>query len=87
MACQYEEFTVVLGKVLLLKLTPVRDSLFIQTLLIGTTCNTVYGAEYQERHLPFFQNARLEVIEDAGHFVFYDQPEVTLEVIRQFFQN
>lgn len=58
-----------------------------QTLLIGTTCNTVYGASYQERHLPFFQDARLEVIEDAGHFVFYDQPDVTLDVIRQFFQD
>ncbi len=55
-----------------------------QTLLIGSTCNTVYGAEYQERHLPFFQDARLETIEDAGHFVFYDQPDVTLEIIREF---
>ncbi len=55
-----------------------------ETLIIGTTCNTVYGAAYQERHLPFFQNVRLETIEDAGHFVFYDQPEVTLEIIRTF---
>ncbi len=58
-----------------------------QTLIIGTTCNTVYCSQYQERHLPFFQNARLEVIEDAGHFVFYDQPEVTLQVVRQFLEE
>jgi len=55
-----------------------------QTLFIGSTCNTVYGAAYQERHLPFFRDARLEVIEDAGHFVFYDQPDAALEIIGEF---
>lgn len=58
-----------------------------ETLLIGTTCNTVYGAEYQQRHLPFFKNARLEVIEDSGHFIFYDQPEASLTLIRDFLQD
>lgn len=55
-----------------------------KTLFIGTTCNTVYGSEYQQRHLPFFQDARLETIENAGHFVFYDQPDIALAVIREF---
>lgn len=55
-----------------------------KTLIIGSTCNTVYGAEYQKRHLPFFQDARLEVIEDAGHFIFYDQPEASLRIVKQF---
>ncbi len=55
-----------------------------EILLIGTTCNTVYGTEYQERHLPFYKNAQLATIENAGHFVFYDQPKATLEVIREF---
>ena len=56
-------------------------------LLIGSTCNTVYGAEYQKRHLPFYKNARLETIEDSGHFIFYDQPEASLDVIREFLEQ
>lgn len=58
-----------------------------ETLLIGTTCNTVYGAQYQERHLPFYQDVQLETIADSGHFVFYDQPTATIEIIREFLRD
>ena len=58
-----------------------------EVLLIGTTCNSVYGAEYQTRHLPFYQHARLETIENSGHFVFYDQPEYSLTLIRNFLDS
>lgn len=58
-----------------------------KTLIIGTTCNTVYGSEYQKRHLPFYQDARLETIDDSGHYVFYDQPEVSIKIIRDFLRN
>lgn len=55
-----------------------------EVLLIGSTCNKVYGAEYQERHLPFYKNAKLETIVDAGHFIFYDQVDASLRVIGDF---
>ncbi|MBO6719657.1 MAG: alpha/beta hydrolase [Rhizobiaceae bacterium] len=55
-----------------------------ETLFLASSCNTVYGAEYQEQHLPYFQNAKLEIVEDAGHFIFYDQPERSLHLIREF---
>ena len=55
-----------------------------EVLLIGSTCNKVYGAEYQKRHLPFYKNAKLETIADAGHFIFYDQVEASLRVINDF---
>lgn len=58
-----------------------------EVLLIGTTCNTVYGADYQARHLPFYQHARLEIIENSGHFVFYDQPDYALALVREFLEN
>ncbi|MGR3661868.1 MAG: alpha/beta fold hydrolase [Paracoccaceae bacterium] len=58
-----------------------------KTLIIGTTCNTVYGAEYQKQHLPFYQDAKLVTIEDSGHFIFYDQPEVSIKAIRDFLEN
>lgn len=55
-----------------------------EVLLIGSTCNKVYGAEYQKRHLPFYKNAKLETIENSGHFIFYDQPDASLDVISEF---
>jgi proline iminopeptidase len=58
-----------------------------KALLIGTTCNTVYGSEYQERHVPFYQDVQLETITDSGHFIFYDQPEVSIKLIREFLKN
>lgn len=53
-------------------------------LLIGSTCNKVYGAEYQKRHLPFYKNIELVTIQNSGHFIFYDQPEESLRVISNF---
>lgn len=78
--------TYAMDPVLLQELDFISDAMNFagKTLIIGSTCNTVYGAEYQERHLPFYQDARLEVIEDSGHFIFFDQPEASLEVIRAF---
>jgi proline iminopeptidase len=58
-----------------------------EVLLIGTTCNSVYGAEYQKRHLSFYQNAELATIVDAGHFIFYDQPEYALNLVRNFLKT
>ena len=55
-----------------------------ETLFLGSTCNKIYGAQYQEQHLPFFKHAKLEVVENAGHFIFYDQPEKSIELIREF---
>ena len=55
-----------------------------KVLLIGSTCNKVYGAEYQKPHLPFYKDARLETIDNAGHFIFYDQLQTSLDVISEF---
>lgn len=55
-----------------------------KVLLMGSTCNKIYGAEYQKRHLPFYKNAKLETIADAGHFIFYDQLDASLDVITEF---
>ncbi len=58
-----------------------------EVLLVGSTCNKVYGAEYQKRHLPFYKSVRLETIADSGHFIFYDQLEASLTVIRAFLND
>jgi proline iminopeptidase len=53
-------------------------------LFMGSTCNKVYGAEYQKQHLPFYKRAKLETITNSGHFIFYDQLDASLKVIRKF---
>jgi len=55
-----------------------------ETLFLASTCNTIYGADYQKQHLPFYQHATLKIVENSGHFIFYDQPEVSLSLIRKF---
>ena len=58
-----------------------------KVLIVASSCNTVYGTAYQKRHLPFFQNARMETIENSGHYVFYDQPEYSITLIRDFLRS
>lgn len=55
-------------------------------LLMTGECNTYIGAEHQKKfHLSLFKNARLVVINGAGHTMFGDQPERSLEVLRTYF--
>jgi proline iminopeptidase len=56
-----------------------------EVLLIASECNSLTGVERQRAHLPLFANARLEVIEGAGHMMFISQPERSLAVVREYF--
>ena len=53
-------------------------------LLLAGECNRVVGAAQQRKHLRHFRQARLAVVPDAGHFMFNDQPERSLAVVRDF---
>ena len=53
-------------------------------LLLAGECNRVVGAAQQRKHLRHFRQARLAVVPDAGHFMFNDQPERSLAVVRGF---
>lgn len=53
-------------------------------LFMGSSCNTWIGAELQAKHAERFANARLEVIEGAGHEMLIEKPEDSLAVIRDF---
>jgi proline iminopeptidase len=54
------------------------------TLFIAGACNQVVGEAHQRRHLAHFSRARLEVIPDAGHFMFNDRPVESIAVVRDF---
>lgn len=55
-----------------------------EVLLIASRCNTLIGVERQTNHLRHFPNARLVVIEDAGHLMFTDRPEESMGVLREY---
>lgn len=55
-----------------------------KTLLLTGACNTLYGAEYQSKHMGFFRQVRMATIEDAGHFMFNDQPEKAVNLVVDF---
>ena len=55
-----------------------------EVLIIASECNSLIGVERQKAHLKLFPKARLEIIKNAGHFMFTDQPEQSLQVLRDY---
>lgn len=58
-----------------------------RVLFLHGACNTLQGDEYQRKMMSKFSprsRARLVTIENAGHFMFNDQPENSLISVRQF---
>lgn len=53
-------------------------------LFLAGACDSWLGAPLQRQHMAQFQNARLEVIPEAGHDVIWDNPAAALPVIRAF---
>lgn len=53
-------------------------------LFMAGACNRLDGATQQRRHLHHFRHASLVEIEDAGHFMFNDQPQRSLAAVRSF---
>jgi proline iminopeptidase len=55
-----------------------------ELLFIASRCNTLIGIDRQRSHAAMFPNVRVEIIEDAGHLMFTDQPEASLAVVRRY---
>lgn len=56
-----------------------------RVLLVGSTCNTITGYEYQKQHQALFREAKLLKIKDAGHMMIEEKPEQILPIIRDYF--
>lgn len=56
-----------------------------EVLLITGSCNEIIGPDVQRQHQRLFRNARLEVIEGAGHTMFGERPHESLRLIRDYF--
>lgn len=53
-------------------------------LFITGDCNALIGPDYQQKHLKYFPKHRMEVIEEAGHEMFLDQPDEFFRIVRAF---
>jgi len=47
-------------------------------------CQTIIGADWQRQQMEFFPNAELTVIPHAGHEMFFENPEASVEVVRAY---
>lgn len=56
-------------------------------LLISGNCNRLIGPDYQQLHLKYFPRHKFEVIENAGHNMFVDQPEAFYALVRAHFSE
>lgn len=50
-------------------------------LLIAGSCNRLIGPDYQTMHLKYFPRVKMKVIDNAGHFMFIDQPETFFRIV------
>jgi proline iminopeptidase len=58
-----------------------------KVLFIAGSCNTLIGPEYQERQMQLYPNADLRVIDGAGHTMFGEKPEESMQVVREYFKS
>lgn len=56
-------------------------------LFIAGECQTVIGAEWQQGQMEFFPSAELTIIPDAGHKMFLENPEASIEVVRAYLKT
>lgn len=54
-------------------------------LFLASACNSFIGADFQRGQMGVFPQAQLEVIPDAGHELFSENPAATLAAVRDFF--
>ena len=58
---------------------------FTDTVLFMTgECQQLIGAEFQSRQMTLFPSAELAVIPDAGHEMFFENPEESVSVVRAY---
>lgn len=53
-------------------------------LFLAGQCSTTMGEAQQLRHMVHFRQARLVTVAQAGHFLFNEQPEASIQAVRAF---
>jgi proline iminopeptidase len=60
------------------------DRFHRKVLFLAGSCNTVIGEAQQRRHMRYFPNAELVIIEGAGHTMFGEKPAESVEAVRRY---
>ena len=55
-----------------------------KVLFIAGECQMVIGADWQKKQMEFFPNAELDIIPDAGHEMFAENPEASIVAVREY---
>jgi proline iminopeptidase len=55
-----------------------------KVLFMASECQKIIGAEWQTRQMQFFPNAELAVIPNAGHEMFFENPEASIAAVREY---
>jgi proline iminopeptidase len=58
-----------------------------KVLFLAGSCNSVIGEAQQRRHMRYFRNAELVIIEGAGHTMFGEKPAESLEAVRRYLDS
>ena len=58
-----------------------------KVLFLAGECNTLIGPEYQEDQMKYFNNAEMVIIKDAGHTMFGEKPEESINAVRNYFNE
>ncbi|MEO1668286.1 MAG: alpha/beta hydrolase [Chloroflexota bacterium] len=53
-------------------------------LFIASRCNTWIGVDWQQDQLSLYPDAELVIIEDSGHEMFGEQPETSIQAVRNY---
>jgi proline iminopeptidase len=56
-------------------------------LFIAGDCNEYIGPDFQQKQMEYFNKTKMVVIKDAGHYMFGDQPEECIQIIRDYFNE
>jgi len=70
--------------ILQINLTDGVDQFTGKALFLTGECNIIIGEDIQRMHMAYFKNARMEVIQNAGHNMLTEQPEICIKLIREF---
>ena len=61
---------------------------FEQKVLFMTgECQQLIGADFQNRQMALFPSAELVVIPNAGHEMFFENPEASVEAVRAYLND
>lgn len=58
-----------------------------EVLFLTGEYNTLTGEEHQKKHMEYFPKARLEIVKNAGHTMFGEQPEISMKIVREYLKE